>query len=171
MFPVIVWNSWGGNAEEDSDNDENRSPAKECHWSVVVESSVVQKWCSRREFKFRSSRRCDHADSWVSFDKCIVGHSLSPIDGNGGRISVEATSGSAHRTFSNAGKPDSSTFDLGFLRILVVKFLRSLCTLCHVFLNWWYRKAGKSIVMSERGSVEDWSRILPPIVTVVPPMY
>ena len=79
MFPVIVSKSRSGNAKENGDNDENRS------------------------------RRCDHADSRVSFDKCIVGHSSSPIDDNGGRISVEATSGSAHRTFSNAGKPDSST--------------------------------------------------------------
>ena len=43
MFPVIVSKSCGGNAEEDGDNDENRSPAKECHWAMVVESSVVHK--------------------------------------------------------------------------------------------------------------------------------
>ena len=43
MFPEIVLKSCGGNAEEDGNNDENRSPAKECHWSMVVKCSVVQK--------------------------------------------------------------------------------------------------------------------------------
>ena len=41
MFPVIVSKSCSGNAKEDGDNDENRSPAKESHWSMV--DSVVQK--------------------------------------------------------------------------------------------------------------------------------